>query len=93
MPDDPNATPPPAAPAEGSDAQDSIQEVERRMEQVHTARAEQKKLLRDMLAQQEALEEQDNQLAERAKRMLDEFVPSPHADALLRRFKEAMWMP
>ena len=82
MPDDPNATPPPAAPAEGSDAQDSIQEVERRMEQVHTARAEQKKLLRDMLAQQEALEEQDNQLAERAKRIEEQTKKLEEAQTL-----------
>ena len=63
MPQDPNATPPTA------DAPDAIQEAERRLEQVHTARAEQKKLLRDMLEQQEALEEQDNLLADRAKQI------------------------
>ncbi|MEZ4316526.1 MAG: type 1 glutamine amidotransferase [Myxococcota bacterium] len=28
---------------------------------------------------------------ERAQRMLEEFTPSPHADALLRRFREALW--
>ncbi|MCB9678873.1 MAG: type 1 glutamine amidotransferase [Alphaproteobacteria bacterium] len=28
---------------------------------------------------------------ERAQRMLEEFTPSPHSDALLARFKEAFW--
>ncbi len=29
--------------------------------------------------------------AERAKKMLEEFTPSPHSDALLKRFREALW--
>ncbi len=57
-------------PADAAEA-DAIQEAGR-LEQVHTARAEQKKLLRDMLEQQEALEEQDNLLAERARQIQEQ---------------------
>lgn len=71
MPDEPKAAAPqtdaahPGARPEGEP--DIIHSVERQLEQVHTARAEQKRLLRDMLDQQEALEQQDNEIAERAR--------------------------
>jgi GMP synthase (glutamine-hydrolysing) len=29
--------------------------------------------------------------ADRAQKMLEEFTPSPHSDALLRRFRDALW--